>query len=217
MSTIYRGAYATIVALSGTSANAGLPRLTPNSRVYSQLSCCIDGKRLVGLMPTLSQQVWMARWGSRAWTLQEGQLSPRCIYIGDDQVYFECNAMQCSESLNEKSSWVHQTCRDFKLSPDEWSAQKIGAGVLRNDISHHNDRQLHYGARLVLYNYRAMTYPVDALNAFSGILQFLETLYPRLATSRLSMGIALALSITSNATCRLSKLVLGWMAGCCVA
>jgi hypothetical protein len=62
MSIIYRGAYATIIALSGESADAGLPRLGPNVRICPQLTCSIDGKRLVGLMPTLSQLIWVAPW-----------------------------------------------------------------------------------------------------------------------------------------------------------
>jgi hypothetical protein len=37
---------------------------------YAQLACNIDGKRLVGLMPTLTQQVWVSPWGRRAWTAE---------------------------------------------------------------------------------------------------------------------------------------------------
>jgi hypothetical protein len=92
MWSIYRGAYVTLIALSGRSAGAGLPGLTPNRRVQSQMSCVIGEKRLVGLMPTLTQQIWMSPWGKRAWTLQEAILSPRCLYLSDHQLYFECSA-----------------------------------------------------------------------------------------------------------------------------
>lgn len=48
-----------------------------------QLTCCIKGRRLVGTMPTLSQQTWVCPWSHRAWTLQEAMLSPRCLYFSD--------------------------------------------------------------------------------------------------------------------------------------
>ena len=54
MWSIYRGAYVTVIALSGTSAEAGLSSIS-HSEAYSQLTCCIKGRRLVGTMPTLSR------------------------------------------------------------------------------------------------------------------------------------------------------------------
>ncbi|KAF2670792.1 HET-domain-containing protein, partial [Microthyrium microscopicum] len=68
MGNIYRGATFTIVALSGTSANSGLPRLNGHGKMHPQISCHVEGQRLVGLMPTLSQQIWRSSWGTRAWT-----------------------------------------------------------------------------------------------------------------------------------------------------
>lgn len=176
MSMIYRGADATIIALSGETAKAGLPRMSSNGEMYPQLKCCVDGKRLVGLMPTLSQQVWMSAWGSRAWTLQEALLAPRCLYISDHQMYFECNAMQCCESLNEARSWVHQTNRDAEFLRDGHSEPSIGAGVLRSPFvgsTHVNNRLEQYTVLANLYSYRRMTDPEDALNAFSAIIQYL--------------------------------------------
>jgi hypothetical protein len=181
MGDVYRGAYATIIALSGDSANSGLTRVGPNRELYPQLDCYVDGKRFVGLMPTLSQLVWVSPWGSRSWTLQEGLLSPRCLYISDYQMYFECNAMQCSESLNYKRSWVHQVSRTSKASQVEWSEAEIGAGVLRRPLVGGSrlkyNRLIEYGSGLALYSFRFMTNPDDALNAFSGILQDLEKEY----------------------------------------
>ena len=66
MSIIYRGADATFVALSGKDAQAGFPKLSWRCAVFPQLKCCVDGKRLVGLLPTLWQQVWFSTWGPRA-------------------------------------------------------------------------------------------------------------------------------------------------------
>jgi hypothetical protein len=177
MQNIYCGAYVTIIALSGKSANAGLPRLNHNKDVYPQLTCRIDKKRLVGLMPTLSQQIWRAAWGTRAWTLQEALLSPRCLYISDHQLYFECNGMQCCESLNDTRSWAHHLRLESNQVQGGWLASKVGDGCLRTPIDNPTHRMERYGSKLTLYSYRSMKKDADGLNAFSGVLQFLETMY----------------------------------------
>lgn len=177
MHNIYSGAYVTIIALSGKSANAGLPRLNRNTDIYPQLSCHIDGKRLVGLMPTLSQQIWRAPWGKRAWTLQEALLSPRCLYISNHQLYFECNGMQCCESLNDTRSWAHHLRLESNPAQGGWLASKVGDGCLRTPIDNPSHRMERYGSKLTLYSYRSMTKDIDGLNAFGGILQFLQTMY----------------------------------------
>ncbi|KAK4034348.1 heterokaryon incompatibility protein-domain-containing protein [Parachaetomium inaequale] len=172
MCSIYQGAYLTIVAVSGTSATAGLPRMRAGTAAMQpQLFCRVDGKRLVGLMPTLSQQIWRSPWGSRAWTLQEALLSPRSLYVSDHQLYFECNGMQCCESLNDTQS---------AQSPEQggWLASRVGDGCLRTPIDIASQRLERYGSKLTLYSYRRMTVQSDGLNAFSGILSFLGRMYP---------------------------------------
>lgn len=172
MADIYREAFATIVAISGPSANAGLPRMGSNNSSASQLKCNIHGRRMVGLMPTLSQLIWVSPWGRRAWTLQEALLSRRCLYISDFQLYFECNAMQCSESLDETRSYIHQLDRDVNT---DLSEANIGEGCLRHELVVPGTQREHilnaYATRLVLYSYRSMTDPGDAINALSGIIQ----------------------------------------------
>ncbi|KAL2126194.1 hypothetical protein VTI74DRAFT_1489 [Chaetomium olivicolor] len=174
MCSIYQGAYLTVVAVSGTSATAGLPRMRAGTAAMQpQLSCRIDGKRLVGLMPTLSQQIWRSPWGSRAWTLQEALLSPRSLYVSDHQLYFECNGMQCCESLNDTRSWAHSLALDQSPEQGGWLASRVGDGCLRTPIDIASQRLERYGSKLTLYSYRRMTVQSDGLNAFSGILSFL--------------------------------------------
>jgi len=94
MSNIYSGAYLTIIALSGTSADAGLPRVNGKENMHSQLRCDIDGKLLVGLMPTLSQQVWRSPWG-----LEPGRFKKH-LYRPDASssviINFTLSAAECS-------------------------------------------------------------------------------------------------------------------------
>jgi hypothetical protein len=179
MKDIYSGAYVTIIALSGKSANAGLPRLKESKNMFSQLACRINEKCLVGMMPTLSQQIWRAPWGQRAWTLQEALLAPRCLHISDHQLYFECNGMQCCESLSDTRSWAHHLSLEANPGQGGWLASKVGDGCLRTPIDIPSHRLERYGSKLTLYSYRSMTNPMDGLNAFSGIIQFLETMYSK--------------------------------------
>ena len=180
MKSIYKGSYITLVAISAKSANEGLPKIGSLAQTFPQISCCINGKRLVGLMPTLSHQIWRRPWGKRAWTLQEALLSPRCLYVSDHQLQYECNGMQCSESLDETRSFTHQLRNDeVDTLQAIWRHERVGAGCLRNVTSRPSHRLTHYNRKLILYKYRSMTYDADAINAFLGILQHLEVFYTK--------------------------------------
>ncbi|KAK3391153.1 heterokaryon incompatibility protein-domain-containing protein [Podospora didyma] len=181
MWSIYRAAYVTVIALSGTSAHSGLSRFS-RPDCYPQLRCRIEGKTLVSLMPTLSQQIWVTPWGRRAWTFQEGLLSPRCLYISDHQIYFDCSSMQCCESLDESRSWAHSLTPSSNPTEEgfvTWMLRQAGAGALRIPLDWPSRRLEHWGEKLNLYSYRTMRYAEDAIRAFAGVLQRLETIYPR--------------------------------------
>lgn len=180
MSNIYRDAYVCIVSMCGSSMNDGLARVKPDTKTpQPQLSCSSHGKTLIGLGPTLSQQTHNTTWGKRSWTLQEALLSHRCIYVTDHQVYFECNAMQCCESIDESKSWIHTSKRDLSDEQDDRKGDKLGHGTLRNTLAGHGkprDHQMIYGTLVTLYSFREMSKTSDALNAFSGILDHLRDL-----------------------------------------
>ena len=182
MWSIYRGAYVTLIALAGDSSDSGLSKTDPSlSRVDNQITCCIDGKRLAGVMPTLSQQMWVAAWGQRAWTLQEAHLSPRCLFLSDHGAYWDCNGMQCSEGLEQAQSWAHNISwkeNNTDIPFATWMAQYVGTGAYRS--SHYSDRFFNWGSMLALYSYRSMTYSEDAIRAFSAVQQRMQaTLYPK--------------------------------------
>lgn len=181
MWSIYRGAHVTVFAMSGDSAEAGLPGLSCMAR-YSQMTCCIKGRRLVGTMPTFSLQSWATPWSQRAWTLQEAYLSPRCLFLTDHQMYFDCSAMLCCESLDHSRSWAHnltpasnRTKREFFA----WITDQIGAGGYRIPLRDPAKRLETWGVKLNMYSYRDLTYENDALHAFEGIAQQLRTVYPQ--------------------------------------
>ncbi|KAI9570104.1 heterokaryon incompatibility protein-domain-containing protein [Boletus coccyginus] len=107
MSAIYTGSWATIFNIAGQSARSGLPRVGTLEGVIPQLSCEIGGKLLLSLMPPLREQISESHWNTRAWTFQEGMLSPRRLFFTNHQVYFECNLAQCCESINDSRSTFH--------------------------------------------------------------------------------------------------------------
>lgn len=109
MDAIYSGASATMVALDGTSADKGLPRVGGAAPAVPQT--VLDFGRAIGgsnsrlaseMSPLKSQRArgsWARRGAARrGWTFQEGILSKRHVYFTRHQVYFACRRMTCQES-----------------------------------------------------------------------------------------------------------------------
>jgi hypothetical protein len=57
--------------------------------------------------------------------------------------------------------------------------RQAGGGALRIPLDWPSRRLEHWGEKLNLYSYRNMTYSEDAIRAFAGVLQRLETIYPK--------------------------------------
>ena len=181
MRDIYQGAYVTIIAISGDSASSGLPGIS-HRKIYQQMTCRVGGKRLVGLMPTLSQQVWLSPWGQRAWTFQESRLSPRCLIISDHQLYFECKGFSCIESLESGQSWFHNLSEQSNTTDGSFARFMMdqgGSGCFRHLPEERDAHLASHGYALNLYSARNLRYPGDYLKAFSGMLQTLHKVYPR--------------------------------------
>ena len=198
MSAIYSGAWATIINLSGRSARSGLPRVGTLQGVIPQLSFEIWGKWLISVMPTLSQQISWSPWVSRAWTYQEGLLSPRRLFFTNHQVYLECNSVQCCESLDDSNSPFHlpsdkqrRTALDIVVKDSNKSIIAgpegvVGRGVLRDpfrpissDVEARidDDNFAMYLNLVHAYTIKKMTYDADSLNAFSAMLTRLAENY----------------------------------------
>ncbi|KAK5171027.1 uncharacterized protein LTR77_004171 [Saxophila tyrrhenica] len=178
MHEIYQGSFLTIIALSGKDAFAGLPRVTPGSSAYRQLSCSTDTFDAVLLGPTLRHIVDASVWASRGWTYQEALLSPRCLYMTQYQAYFECNAMACCESIDTAQSPLHnpQTTEDFRKT--NTYSQRLNLGSHRNPlgmaITDRGEALNLYTLMSLAYSCRQLSYQSDALAAYSGILGALK-------------------------------------------
>ncbi|KAK3115146.1 hypothetical protein LTR53_005788 [Teratosphaeriaceae sp. CCFEE 6253] len=177
MSEIYRGSFATIIALSGHDANAGLSRVSQSS-LLPQSSCTVDGVTLLNMGPTLEQLLCTTKWDERAWTYQEARLSPRCILVSEYGLYFECNSMHCMESLDDTNSPLHDAQKDALSRSKGTYTQRLNLGILRNPAARpvaESDIALNIYSLLAReYSHRRMTHASDKLLAFSGMLQVLR-------------------------------------------
>lgn len=96
--------------------------------------------------------VEMSKWMTRGWTYQEGLISKRRLVFTEDQVFFECNGMSCTESIsfpfNTSKSSSDFTYGDktrleafeFKTPGDKpWDFMKYVAEFYRRELTFHGD------------------------------------------------------------------------------
>lgn len=101
MDRIYASAALTIVAAFGSDADAGLPGVGSTPR-KGQSRLKIGDTTIISTIADPYQAIRTSTWAIRAWTLQEAVLSRRRLVFTDEQVYFECNAINVTESVNVK-------------------------------------------------------------------------------------------------------------------
>ncbi|CZR66050.1 uncharacterized protein PAC_15951 [Phialocephala subalpina] len=160
MDVIYSRAFATVVALQGASADAGLPGVRPGTRSPQQVEMLVtdaestdldyspdfhldpksaDRKEkvtlhLVATPPPLHLALETSHWETRGWTFQERLLSRRCLYFADQYVYFQCGRQVLSEC------GVNSPVRTKMKLWDEDSGNKAITTSLDNPLSdiHHD-------------------------------------------------------------------------------
>ncbi|KAK4211612.1 hypothetical protein QBC37DRAFT_319890, partial [Rhypophila decipiens] len=100
-------------------------------------------------LPSREHAVEPSVWSTRGWTYQEAHLSRRCLYFTDHQVYFVCPTTESIEAV------LHTEKQTPILPPlirrETWSISML---------VHH----------IEVYSRRELTYEVDRLNAFRGLL-----------------------------------------------
>jgi hypothetical protein len=177
MDSIYRGAFATIVSLHGTSAESGLPGVGDHSKRTPQIFVEFGPNTVAELFPTLNQAIGDSRWSERGWTYQEGTLSNRRILVSQHQVYFHCNSMTCYESVDSENSFGSSILhRDRKTNP---ALNNLIVALSATDNEETQSRKIFYKV-VNGYIERKLSSDVDALNAVSGLLRYLQIkLYPK--------------------------------------
>jgi len=156
MHLIYRSAQITIIADGDADASSGLLGVSiPRGNVqtkgrYNELN-------LVTFSPWPWALVYYTEgWFRRGWTLQEGYFSRRRLIFTEKQVLFDCDEGVISEDLQHSQIRYHSML-------EKWQPNVDGETIY--DL-------------IESYTERALTYDVDILNAFDGILGEFEQQEP---------------------------------------
>ncbi|OCL12260.1 HET-domain-containing protein, partial [Glonium stellatum] len=164
MGGIYSSALLTVVAGAGSDANAGLLGVHSLKRKQFQHIEIVQGMELVNRMPDLWKSMDDCPWASRGWTYQERKLSRRLLVFTENQAYFNCEHatyredqhLEAEELQPDLLRW-HQAERDHRLLFVKKSNFEV------------------YAREVKQYTSRLISYDSDALNAFAGISQLLQT------------------------------------------
>lgn len=158
MGNIYSQAFMTIIAASGSDANAGLPGVREKSRKTAQKAEHVQGMVLVNELCRLRDVVEPSYWNTRCWTYQEGLLSTRCIFFGETHIFFQCNRVLYKEDSGTRNVAV------------------LGDRALKIRV----ERQSIWGSyekAVAQYTKRSLSDDSDAVNAFQGIADLLQAAF----------------------------------------
>lgn len=169
MGSVYKNAEATIVAAAGVDPTFGLPGAGFRHR-NRQPKTMYEQDTLRSTLPAPEVSLLRSRWMSRGWTYQEAVLSRRLIFFTEDQVYFECKNMHCSEAIPSPIEECHtKSKKKFRntFGPGIFSA--VGSRVAPEVV---------FGA-IGNYSKRSVTYDHDAFNGILGVFAtFEDSEYP---------------------------------------
>lgn len=182
MDRIYGSASLTIIAAAGKDPSYGLPGIPPNStRSQCSLSASVRiGSRTfvtVGTHDT-PQVVRDSAWNSRAWTMQEAFLSCRCLVFLDNGAYFQCNSPWSHrfESIREPPALLAHKHHPLCLGGQDETTIHDSI-ILTKGKGRAEESDFGWCLQLVKdYFTRNMTFESDSLDAFSGILQYMQSL-----------------------------------------
>ncbi|KAI0142090.1 heterokaryon incompatibility protein-domain-containing protein [Pestalotiopsis sp. NC0098] len=187
MDRVYTQAALTIVAAGGENANAGLPGISPTSRILIQAVADYSSDlKLVALQPDCQVAVETTRWNKRGWTYQERLLSRRYLFFVNNTVYFQCAKAVWGEDYFADHKGLQQTApmMDISLSVSSQAPVMTKRTSYRIDLpeplaSPAQDylRDVLFPAYCQLiaeYTVRKMTFPTDRLNGIGGVLSVLD-------------------------------------------
>ncbi|KAK3392130.1 heterokaryon incompatibility protein-domain-containing protein [Sordaria brevicollis] len=131
----------------------------------------------IRLMDTLKKEG--ARLPSRGWFVQERLLSPRTLYLGAQELYWECATETCCESVPKFNgpmsvighSWLFQEKVRFhalcRLAPSR-TPDELEEAYMKADLLYH------WAVIQETYSASLLTYNTDRLVAFSGIVEAIQ-------------------------------------------
>jgi hypothetical protein len=165
MSAIYSCAIATIVCLSGTSADAGLPGISPTPRNPAAVLIAPGLSVIKRPNLKLDKDENEYTYVTRAWTFQEQLLSNRNIIFLGEQVYF-----QCKKELLSEDKYVHNFI-DRTYLPTTLESVRLASEINKKRKRRYSpiEEFRWYEEFLPSYTAKQMGYPNDIVNAFLGV------------------------------------------------
>lgn len=140
MDSIYRNAELTIIAAAGSDPTYGLPGIGNRHR-QPHHTLVIKDINIASTLGHPETAIQSSKWSTRGWTLQEAVLSRRRLVFTDDQVYFECNAMNCQESLSAPLERFH--VKNKSKFRNVMRAGIFGRGNLDEEYGMFDEAKLH--------------------------------------------------------------------------
>ena len=165
MDLIYHNAELTIVAAAGNNQGHGLPGIDSRPRTVQRVARA-GRYKIIETLADPDYKIRDSTWFTRAWTFQEGLLCRRSLVFTDDQLYYECSAMNCHEAIASSVSNLHT--QDYSTFNTSMRGTLHGTNL--SHVSHH-ESFLKVQELLEQYTARKLSYDDDSLNAFQGVLR----------------------------------------------
>jgi hypothetical protein len=181
MDAIYKNSQLTIISAAGQDESYGLPGVGARDRRH-QFLAQLDGATVISEPIDPHKAISQSHWSTRGWTFQEALLSRRRLVFTEDQVYFQCNTMNCFESnhcaLDEihvkNKSKTRETIRTGIFGQTKYEHY----GKLVRDKESLNASFRRYLSNVENYTSRNLRFDGDSLNAFQGVIkQFSQERY----------------------------------------
>lgn len=195
MDIVYGKSFATITAMHGTSARAGLPGVNSTGRLPQQVQSVTISWRskdlefnpdngdhetvhVVATPMPLQLALEVSALDTRGWVLQEQLLSRRCLYFTSQYVYFQCGREVLSEcGINEPLGLELDEPGNIKPAPFKRMSNSLFNLQELTDLVPEKRQSRTFAAYVKLvekYTLRKLSYESDILNAFSGLFAILN-------------------------------------------
>lgn len=175
MDAIYEKAQLTIIAAAGDDENHGFPGVTSERPLWPEKIPVGDDLSITWTPKDPHGAIRKSVWSTRGWTFQEAVLSRRRLAFLEDQVYFECNAMNCYESIVSPLDSLHVGNRRHmkdSLRAGVFDRNKSNpVGIFDPDSMSIHELFLWYFSSIEEYTKRTLRFDSDSCNAFAGVMR----------------------------------------------
>jgi hypothetical protein len=157
--------------------NYGLPGVDATPR-KAQLAAKIGNVRVLSSMRHPHSSIRSSKWSTRGWTFQEAMPSRRRLVFTEEQVYFECNAMNCYESVSVPLDKLHVKNKSkqrgcFRAGVFGRNGKEAFGRLDLNTLTIYRVF-VRYLAAIEEYSARELRYDMDSLDALIGVTRKFE-------------------------------------------